>query len=142
LSVELEQALLTTLRTISGLTSFVADRIYPDHRPQTSYNQAAVEYSIDDLTTPSDLAGADGSGEAEVSLTFVALDLLDCESMATAVRNAINGTFGTRGDLQVDSVICAGDSDSIEYAEAGASLETYQITSTYSILYQLGDSNG
>ena len=101
------------LSGVSGVTNIVSTRIYPVRLPDAPTLEAIV-YTVISAPRTEDLSGSSGLGTAIVQIDCWANTYSEANTLAEAVRQAMQGYSGTMGGTTVEGVHLLDELDNFE----------------------------
>lgn len=126
------KGLQTFLEAQSTITSVVGTRIYPQHLPRNS-SYPCLTHQLVSRTYGHHLSGVTGLSTARVQVDCWGEKLSDVETLAEAVRVALDGYFGTIGDVTVAFVQLDNEQDLSEAPQDESEQWLYRRTQDYLI---------
>ena len=108
------KAFQTYLETVAGITALVSTRIYPRHLPRDTTTYPVLTHQLISNIHGHVLGGAAGITTATVQVDCWGLKLSDVETLAEAVRVALQGFMGSMGSVSVHFVSIENEHDQHE----------------------------
>lgn len=131
----IEEGIRSILVADSDTNTLVAGRIYPWLRQQGS-SFPAIVYELDSTQPEQSLDGFDGLTRATLTLNSIDESYGDAKTLASNVRDALNGYTGTpTNGLPIKSLVHDNDTGIVEDSQIGNDRGVSIIQSEYVIWY-------
>jgi hypothetical protein len=132
----LREAIAAWLRSQATVTAIVGNRIYWAQPSQAS-SYPCVTVKVTARTYGYNLAGADGTSLATVSITPMGLYESQCIALAEAVRNVAQGFRGTQSGVAILTCYLDDESDDESPPPDGSANWIYQTPIPYKIAHRV-----
>lgn len=130
------KAFQTYLESISGITAKVSTRIYPHHLPKTPKTYPVITHQLVDNDHLHHIGSASGSSTARIQVDCWGQTMADVETLAEAVRAALQGYSGAMGAITVSFVQLAGERDLHEPPKEGSNQWLYRRSMDFQVKYK------
>jgi len=97
----IDEALYSLLTGDSGVSSYVGNRVYPGHLPQSETLPAIAFFRVDGSGRTVSHSGASSVAGGIFQISCLALTSLEAKHVAEAVRRKMHGFSGTVGSEKI-----------------------------------------
>ena len=126
--------LRTYLLSKTGITTLIGQRIFACRRPQNVTGDALCFWRTSG-GHDHNLQGSSGTAIPTFALEVLSTDYMAADTIAEAVRQAMQGFSGSMGSTVVKSVILADEQDGFDESEKSDDETTFRIALLYQIRY-------